>query len=135
MAAFYPFEIHTPYRKFYADSVEFVLVRLVDGDIGVCANHAFFIAPVCAGVVKITDKEGQTLYAFTSEGILEVKGHKSVLMVDVAEWPNEIDKERALVEKKRAEEQIAEAAFKFETERAMISLKRAEARLKAAEFR
>lgn len=135
MATFYPFEIHTPYRKFYADSVEFVLVRLLDGDIGVYANHAFFIAPVSAGVVKITDKTGQTLYAFTSEGILEVKGHKSVLMVDAAEWPNEIDKDRALAEKKRAEEQIASAALKFETERAVVSLKRAEARLKAAEFK
>jgi F-type H+-transporting ATPase subunit epsilon len=120
---------------FYADRVESVVVRLVDGDIGVYANHAFFIAPVCAGVVKIKDKKGGERFAFVSEGVLEVKGHKTVLMVDAAEWPSEIDAERAALAKNKAEEKLASSAPKFELDNAKTSLKRAEARLKAAELR
>jgi F-type H+-transporting ATPase subunit epsilon len=135
MAALYPFEIHTPYRKFYADSVELIIVRLIDGDIGVYADHAFFIAPVCAGIVRIKNKKGEWRSAFTTEGILQVKGHKTVLMVDVAEWPEEIDYERALMEKTRAEAEITTSTIRFEIDKAKISLKRAEARIKAYELR
>jgi F-type H+-transporting ATPase subunit epsilon len=109
--------------------VESVIVRLIDGDIGIYANHTFFIAPVCAGIVKIKDKKGEEQSAFITEGILEVKGHKTVLMVDAAEWPSEIDYERALAAKKNAEERIASGTLKFEIDQAKISLRRAEARI------
>jgi F-type H+-transporting ATPase subunit epsilon len=135
MAALYPFEIHTPYRKFYSDSVECIIMRLVDGDIGIYANHAFFTAPVCAGIVRIKDKKGEWISAFTTEGILEVKGHKTVLLVEAAELPQEIDHERAVEEKKRTEEIINENGLKFEVDKAKLGLARAEARIKAWELR
>jgi F-type H+-transporting ATPase subunit epsilon len=130
----YLFEIYTPYRKFYTDSVESVILRLIDGDIGVYANHSFFTAPVCAGIIKIKDKKGERS-AFISEGVLEVKGHKTVLMVDAAEWPSEIDVERAVSAKNKAEAKLASNAPRFEIDNAKDCLKRAEARLKAAELR
>ncbi len=131
MANYYPFEIHTPYRRFYAGSVEYIIVRLLDGDIGVYANHSFFISPVSTGVVKIKDDQGTVRSAFTTEGVLEVKGHKSVLLVDAAEWPKEIDVPRAEEEKKRSLEALSSDEL-FEARKAKISLARAEARLKAA---
>jgi F-type H+-transporting ATPase subunit epsilon len=66
---------------------------------------------------------------------LEVKNHKNVLMVDVAEWPEEIDKERALAAKKAAEEELEEARFKFEIVTAKARLRRANCRLKVLELR
>ncbi|MDR0556396.1 MAG: ATP synthase F1 subunit epsilon [Treponema sp.] len=132
MAALFLFEIHKPYRKFYSDMVECIVARLVDGEIGVYAGHTFFTAPTQAGVVKIKDKKGVWNVAFAAEGILEVKGHKSVLLVDAAELPEEIDYDRAVEEKKCAEDVIHNGGgFTFEVARAKISLARAEARLKA----
>jgi F-type H+-transporting ATPase subunit epsilon len=131
MPTYYPFEIHTPYRKFYAGSVESIIVRLIDGDMGVYANHAFFIAPVSAGVIKITDSAGAVKRAFTTEGILEVKAHKTVLLVDAAEWPEEIDEARAEEAKQRAEAVIQENGLKFDVAKARLSLARADARLAA----
>jgi F-type H+-transporting ATPase subunit epsilon len=131
MAAYYPFEIHTPYRRFYADSVESIVVRLMDGDIGVYANHAFLISPVKAGIIKIKDSAGGVKRAFTAEGVLEVKAHKTVLLVDAAEWPEEIDEERAIEAKKRAEAVIQANGLKFEVDKAKRSLARADARLAA----
>jgi F-type H+-transporting ATPase subunit epsilon len=133
MAKLFTFEVHTPYRLFYTDTVEAVVLTLIDGEIGVYAGHTFFTAPVVTGVLRIKDKEGHWKEAFTTEGILEVAGHRTVLMVDAAEWPAEIDQGRALTARKRAEEQLGTAMFKFETENAKATLKRANTRLKVRE--
>jgi F-type H+-transporting ATPase subunit epsilon len=130
MAKLYPFEVHTPYRLFYSGSVEGIILTLTDGEIGVFADHSFFTAPVVTGALKIKDSQGQWRTAFVSNGILEVKSHKTVLMVDAAEWPDEIDRSRALTAKQQAEEALESGMFKFETLAAKEKLKRAEARLK-----
>jgi F-type H+-transporting ATPase subunit epsilon len=130
MAALYPFEVHTPYRRFYSDQVEAIVITQIDGEIGVYANHSAFTAPVNTGILKIKDKKGAWRSAFTTEGILEVKEHKTVLMVDTAEWPEEIDYERAVAAKKRAEESLESGMLKFETDNALATFKRAEMRIK-----
>jgi F-type H+-transporting ATPase subunit epsilon len=56
-------------------------------------------------------------------------------MVDSAEWPAEIDHERAEAAKERAEELLAGGLLKFETANAVASLRRAEFRLQAWEMR
>jgi F-type H+-transporting ATPase subunit epsilon len=131
MAKLFPFEVHTPYRLFYSGSVEAVVVTLTDGEIGVYADHSFFTAPVVTGILKVREKDGLWRSAFTAEGILEVKSHKTVLMVDAAEWPREIDYDRALAAKQKAEEALKTAMFKFETDNAKATLRRAEYRIKA----
>jgi F-type H+-transporting ATPase subunit epsilon len=130
MAKLYSFEVHTPYRLFYRGPVEAVSLTLIDGEAGVYADHAPFTAPVKTGLLRIKDKEGQWKPAFITEGILEVKSHKTVLMVDAAEWPGEIDHDRALSAKQRAEEVLKDGTLKFETDAARIALNRAEGRIK-----
>jgi F-type H+-transporting ATPase subunit epsilon len=132
MATCFPFEVHTPYRLFYSGAVEAIVVTLSDGEIGVYAGHAFFTAPVITGILKIRESGGLWRSAFIAEGILEVKGHKTILMTDAAEWPEEIDTERALGAQKKAEETLGTAVFKFETDRARDTLRRAEYRLKVS---
>jgi F-type H+-transporting ATPase subunit epsilon len=135
MAALFPFEVHTPYRRFFLDQIETLVITLIDGEIGVCAGHSAFTAPVLTGIMRIKDRDGRWRSAFTTEGILEVKEHKTVLMVDSAEWPEEIDRDRALAARRRAEEELKSKMLKFETSRALSSLKRADFRLKAWELR
>jgi F-type H+-transporting ATPase subunit epsilon len=135
MAKRYIFEVHTPYRRFLAEEVEAVILGLVDGEICVYAGHSAFTAPVKTGILKLKDKNGLWKTAFITEGILEVKEHKTVLMVDAAEWPEEIDYRRAQAAKERVQEQLSQGMLKFETENAWASLKRAEYRLKVWELR
>jgi F-type H+-transporting ATPase subunit epsilon len=130
MANLYPFEVHTPYRRFFAESVEAITITLMDGEIGVYANHSPFTAPVNTGILKIKDKDGKWRQAFTTEGILEVKERKTILMVDAAEWPEEIDYSRAVAAKQQAEESLQAGMFRFDTDTTRASLKRAETRLK-----
>jgi F-type H+-transporting ATPase subunit epsilon len=135
VANLFTFEVHTPYRRFLSDRVEALVITLSDGEIGVYANHSAFTAPVETGIMNIKDKDGQWRSAFITEGILEVKEHKTVLMVNAAEWPEEIDKDRAREAKDRAEERLKNGMLKFETDKAASSLKRARFRLKVWELR
>jgi F-type H+-transporting ATPase subunit epsilon len=105
---------------------------LIDGEIGVYAHHAPFTAPVVTGKLRIREAGGEWRTAFIADGILEVKDHKNVLMVDVAEWPEEIDRERALAAKQQAEEDLETAHLKFEIDRVKAKLRRADYRLKTS---
>ncbi|MDR1950333.1 MAG: ATP synthase F1 subunit epsilon [Spirochaetaceae bacterium] len=133
MANLFNFEVHTPYRPFFKGAVEAISLTLSDGEIGVYAKHSAFTAPVNTGVLKIKDKNGIWKEAFTSEGILEVKDHKTVLVVDAAEWPEEIDYDRALAARQKARETLETGMFKFETDSARATLKRAEIRIQVYE--
>jgi F-type H+-transporting ATPase subunit epsilon len=135
MAKLYTFEVHTPYRRFFAEPVEAIIITLIDGEIGVYANHSAFTAPVVTGILKIKDQDGTWRQAFTTEGILEVKEHKTVLMVDAAEWPGEIDYDRAAAAKQQAEESLKAGMFRFDTDTTRAGLKRAETRLKVYALR
>ncbi|HCC37656.1 MAG TPA: ATP synthase F1 subunit epsilon [Treponema sp.] len=132
MAALFVFEVHTPYHPFFSGDVEAVTLTLIDGEIGIYANHSPFTAIVTSGLLRVKDKDGAWRTAFISGGILEVKEHKTVLIVQAAEWPEEIDKERAIASGERAEEKIKTAMLKFETEIAREKLLRSQFRLKVA---
>ena len=133
MAALFPFEVHTPYRLFYSGMVQTIVLTLLDGEVGVYANHTSFTAPVVPCLLKIKDKDGNWKTAFTSEGILEVKEHKNVLVSDAAEWPEEIDLERANKAKERAEETLRSGGIKFDMDKAASSLRRARMRIRVKE--
>jgi F-type H+-transporting ATPase subunit epsilon len=135
VANLYTFEVHTPYRLFYKGKVEAIILTLLDGEIGIYAHHSAVTAPVKPCLVRIKDKDNQWKTGFVSEGILEVAGGKTVLMVDSAEWPDEVNQERALEAKRQAEGILKNATFKFEAETAKQKLERAEMRLKAWELR
>jgi F-type H+-transporting ATPase subunit epsilon len=131
MAANFRFEVYTPQRAFFADSVEAIVLTLEDGEAAIYANHSLVTAPVVPCLLKIKDRNGKWKTAFISEGLLEVTSHKTVLLSDAAEWPAEIDYERAKEAKVRAEETLKSAMMKFETEASTASLKRANMRIKA----
>jgi F-type H+-transporting ATPase subunit epsilon len=133
MAALFPLEVHTPYRLFFSDSVEAIVLTLIDGEAAVYANHAPMTAPVEPCLLKIKDNSGNWKIAFTAEGILEVNQHKTVLISDAAEWPAEIDYERAKAAKEHAEETLGKSELRFEKVNAAASLKRANMRLKTRE--
>ncbi|MDR1317427.1 MAG: ATP synthase F1 subunit epsilon [Spirochaetales bacterium] len=124
-------EVHTPHRLFFSEKVRSLVAPLIDGEAGILINHAPFTAPLATGILKIQDQHGNWKEAFITEGILEVKTHKTVLLVEAAEWPDEIDEQGAQTAKDDAEETLKTRILKFETATAKAKLKRAHMRLKA----
>ncbi|MCL2834711.1 MAG: ATP synthase F1 subunit epsilon [Treponema sp.] len=134
MAVTFPFEVHTPSRPFFNAAVLEIIVTVTDGEFAVLAGHSPCTAPVKTGFLRILDSEGVWKTAFTADGILEVKEHKTVLMSEAAEWGAEIDRDRALKAKEKAEGILAAGKLKYEIENAASSLRRAEFRLKVSEL-
>ena len=133
MAARFTFEVYTPYRLFFSGSVQAIVLTLSDGEAAIYANHALLTAPVVPCLLKIKDVKGYWRTAFVSEGFLEVRSSKTILVSDSAEWPEEIDCERAKEAMEQAQQVIEGSIFKFEMETAKASLKRAQVRIKAAD--
>lgn len=124
------FEVYTPYRLFYKGEVEYAVLSLTDGEIGIYANHTPFTAPVATCILRFKEKKGEVKYALISDGIIEVKKSKTVVLSDSANWPDEIDMARAEAARAETEKIIADNNFKLDTEKAKKKLKRAQIRIK-----
>jgi len=130
----FKFELYTPYRRFFSGEIEAITLTLPDGDITIYADHSFLTAPVQTGILKIKTKNGEWKNAFIADGILEVKAHGTIIMADAAEWPEEIDQERAEKAFAAAQEVMETGTFKFETSSAESACRRAKFRLKVKEL-
>lgn len=122
-------EIVTPERMFFSGDVEMVSLRTLDGEIGILANHAPMVIAVSVGPLRLK-QDGEWLEGVVSEGFMEVKQNKTIILADTAEWPHEIDKNRAEDARKRAEERLHRKLSYVEHVRSEAALTRAMARLK-----
>ena len=94
-------EIAVPDRAFYSDEVQELVVKTPGGEIGILKGHIPMVVTVSAGLIKIK-KEDRWIYAFASEGFLEVTADRTTVLADSAEWPDEIDVERAKTAEEKA---------------------------------
>lgn len=124
MAATFNLEIVTPDRKFFEDEVEMVVVRGLEGYLGVLKNHIPLVTPLAIGKVKIK-QDGIFRTATVAQGYLDVTKNKTTIVTEAAEWPEEIDLSRAELAKKRAEERLKRSSDDLDTQRAEIALKKA----------
>lgn len=129
MASTFKLDIMTPYRKFFEDEVEMVVVKTIDGEVGVMKGHMPMVLAVDTGNIKILHN-GEWKEAVLTEGFMEITQSEVVILVDTAEWPHEIDVERARAAKERAEERLSSQLAKVEYIRSRAAMARALARLK-----
>jgi len=92
-------------------------------------GHIPTVAVIDIGSIKIK-KDGKWFEAVLSEGFMEVKQNHVIILVDTAEWPDEIDENRARAAKARAEERLQRRRSEAEYIQSKAALARAMARLK-----
>ena len=117
-------EIITPERVFYTGDAEMIEFTTTEGDIGVYKHHIPLTVVLAPGIVTITESEGQKKAAVHS-GFAEILGEKVTLLAEIAEWPDEIDKNRAEEAKTRAERRLSTKEAGLDVKRAEIALKKA----------
>lgn len=117
-------EIVTPDRKFYEDKVDMVIMRTIEGDIGVLYDHVATVAPLSVGVVKIK-KDGEYKTATCAGGFVNINKELVTIITDAAEWPEEIDKTRAEAARKRAQERLNQKDGELDYHRAKTALAKA----------
>ena len=124
-------EVITPDAAVLHEDVDFVLVRALDGDLGIMPNHAPLIAslsiwPLCY------DKGGKRQCVTVASGFLEVHDN-TVTVTPASEKPEDIDVARAQSAEKRAEDRLVAHAADLDVTRAEAALQRALRRLDVAE--
>ena len=128
MADLFKLHVITPERRFYDGEASMVELSTTEGDIGVYRNHIPLTAIVAPGVLKIHE-EGGVKEAALMSGFIEILPERITIMAEVAEWPDEIDGNRAEEARIRAERRLKEDSGEIDTMRAELALRRALVRL------
>ena len=131
MAEMFELKIIEPDGMFYEGYASFLEFASVMGEMGVYANHIPLTTILAPGVVKIHN-DGQVKKAAVMGGFIEIQKDRITVMAENAEWPEEIDVERAKAAKKRAEERLQKKDAGLDMARAEAALNRARARIGAA---
>lgn len=128
-------EVVTPSGPVVSDEVDIVTAPGYGGEFGVLANHAPFLSTIKIGTLTFK-KDKQLKHLMVSGGFSEVSNNKITFLVESAEYGHDIDVDRAMRAKERAEKRLAQAVQqteKISRARAEAALQRALARLRAAE--
>lgn len=124
--------VNTPDRVFFNDDVTYVELATSEGEIGVYPGHIPLTAVLVPCVLKI-HQDGEVKKAAVHGGIVEILKDKVTMLAEIAEWPDEIDVNRANEAKIRAERRIAAKDANTDVMRAELALKRSLARLNAVD--
>ncbi len=117
--------------EFYQGNCESMVLPVKDGVYGVQAGHSPVLVAIHMGMLKFT-VDGETREILVGDGIAEVTPTFVLLLVDSAERPEDIDKNRAEAARIRAEERLQHKQSMHEYYQTKIALDRAMQRLQTA---
>lgn len=137
MAQKFSVSIITPNRIFFEGETEMIILKGDNGYFAVMYDFEPSVIPLAIGSLKIKGDDGVYSVAACSAGLLTVRESKATILLGSAEWIDEIDLERALEAKKRAEERLIEASTREDIDyiRAKAALERAINRIRLGESR
>jgi F-type H+-transporting ATPase subunit epsilon len=125
-------EIITPERVLVREEVEAVEAQGALGEFGILPGHTRFLTTLVIGEARYT-KGGSTRHLATSGGFAEVTDNRVTLLLDTAEFCEDIDVERAKKAEQRATNALRELDVDApEYEEYSLALGRALARITVA---
>ncbi len=129
----FDFEIISSDGKKTSLKIEFLCIKIPNyGERTFLKGHVDYVASLDVSSFYVKEKEkGKHTYFAISGGILSVKQDKIIILADTFETREEIDKDRAINEKERAEKLLSQIDNddKLMVENAEFSLKKAINRL------
>lgn len=131
MASTFYLEMVSPQDVFFYGNARQVILPGVDGAYGVLPNHEPMVTAIMAGIVRYQDEAGNWQEAVASDGCVEVMPERVIVLAATLERPEDIDRNRALAAKQRAEERLRQKQSQYEYYQTQAALARALARLKA----
>ncbi len=121
-------KIVAPTKKIYEGEADLVIMRTKTGDLGVLKGHENLSTVLDLGILRIIEGDEEQKIALLG-GFTEVSKEGVSILTDSAELYEDIDVERAIEAKKRAEKRIADKKESTDIKRAEIALKRALVRI------
>jgi F-type H+-transporting ATPase subunit epsilon len=129
-------EVVTPNGAVVSEDVDIVNAPGYGGDFGVLANHAPFLSTIRTGLLSY-EQGKKRVNLMISGGFCEVSNNKITFLVESAELGKQIDVDRALRAKERAEQRLAKATQHddlINRTRAEAALQRSLARMKVSKM-
>lgn len=132
MAKTFHLEIIATDRIFFQGECEHLVIRAIDGLIGIMAGHEPLVTSLPTGEMKyMVDDEWH--YAAISSGFIQVMPESAVILADSCELPEEIDIKRAEEARERAAEMLRQKQSIKEYYQTQAALNRAINRLKISQ--
>ncbi|MCH5264841.1 MAG: ATP synthase F1 subunit epsilon [Lachnospiraceae bacterium] len=125
-------EVISPERVFYTGDVEMVELTTTEGDIGIYAEHIPLTTIVAPGVLTITESGSEKKEAAVLEGFMEITQEKVTILAQSCEWPEEIDVNRAIEARERAERRLKSSDANINVSRAELALRKSLIRIELA---
>lgn len=129
MAEKFDLRIVTPEREFYNDECESLVITTTEGEMGILHGHLSMVVALVTAPARVKMADGAWRVAALSQGFAKIGPNSAVLFVDTAEWPEEIEENRALRAKARAEERLQAHLSEVEYFRSKVALDRALVRI------
>jgi len=117
-------QIISPDRVFYEGEVKMVEMVTSEGEIGVLKGHIPMTNILKSGIINIIEEDVEKQAAL-HEGFVEILQEKVTVLAEIAEWPDEININRANEAKIRAERRLGQKESGIDILRAETALKKA----------
>lgn len=127
-------QVITPERIVLTEEADIVVARGAEGDLGIMHGHVPLITPLAIGEMTYR-VDGETRHLAVAGGFMEVRPDRVVVLADIAERSEEIDRARAEEARQRAEELLAEHRGTELEAQAAAALQTALLRLRVSEHR
>lgn len=131
---YFDLEVITPDRVFWKGKAFMLELNTSEGEVGIYKHHIPMTMIVVPGIMTIHLDEGRKEAAVHS-GFIEITDEKITVMAEIAEWPEEIDANRAREAQERAERRLRAHDPKIDTSRAEVALKKAMVRLELSKVK
>ena len=116
-------EIITPDRVFWTGKASMLELNTTEGEVGIYKRHIPMTMIIEPGIVKIHEEDG-IREAAVHAGFIEILPERISMMAEVAEWPDEIDMNRAKEAEQRAQRRLQAHDPSINLSRAELALKR-----------
>ena len=93
----------------YDGEVERVKLRTIHGDLAILARHMNYVTAIGMGTATVVFEDGTERKAACIGGMLSMMNNHCRVIPTTWEWGDEIDLERAMEAKKRAEERLQDS--------------------------
>lgn len=120
-----------PDRMFYEGEASMVELRTSEGEVGIYKNHIPMTMIVAPGILRIKEEQ-ETKEAAVHAGFIQVLPEEITILAEIAEWPDEIDINRAKEAKIRAERRLSNGDDSINVLRAEVALKKSLVRLEVS---
>ena len=123
-------------KSIFSGEAKFVALPGESGELGILHGHTPLITRIRPGSVRIQKANGDEEFVFVAGGYLEVQPDRVTVLADTAIRGHDLDEEKALEAKKRAEEAMQNRGTDFDLALAQSEFAMAAAQLAAiARFR